>query len=106
MKDHSLVPNTKDYLAISRSSRGPLSYVLLEDPVFLDEIIDNILANCYCGESGSLIFELESCLPYEGPIYKNDDAVVCMSIEEDSRRTLVKSNIKYFYALKGWSWNF
>ena len=86
----------KDCLASSHGSRRPLICVLRGDPVVLDEIMEPLLTNFYYGESGSLISELESRLPREGPIYKNENAVVWMRIEESSRGTSVESKIKYF----------
>ena len=71
-------------------------YVLREDPEVPDEIIHPLLPNCYYGESGSLIAELESRLSHSGPIFKNDNATVYVKIEEAARGTSVESTIKYF----------
>ena len=89
-------PIFKDCLSSSFGSRGPLIYVLREEPEVPDEVIDPLLPNCYYGESGSLIAELESRLSHSGPIFKNDNATVYMKIEEDARRTSVESTIKSF----------
>ena len=55
-------PIFKDCLSSSCGSRGPLIYVLREDPTVHDEVVDPLLPSCYFGESGSLISELDSCL--------------------------------------------
>ena len=51
-------PIFKDYLSNSHASRGPLIHVLSEDPTVPDEIMDPLLANCYCRESRILTSEL------------------------------------------------
>ena len=89
-------PIFKDCLSSSYVSRGPLIYVLREDPAVLDEDIDPLLPICNYGESGSLISELESRLPHTGPTFKNDVATVYMNIEEAARGTSVESTIKSF----------
>ena len=76
------VPIFKDYPSSSFGSRRPLNCVLREDPEVPDEVIDPLLPNCYYGESGSLIAELESRLSHSGPIFKNDNATVYMKIKE------------------------
>ena len=58
--------------------------------------MDLLLANFYYEESGSLISELESHLSHCIPIFKNDDAVVYVKIEEATRGTSVESTIKSF----------
>jgi hypothetical protein len=73
-----------------------LIHVLREDPEVPDEVIDPLLPNCYYGESGSLIAELESRLSHSGPIFNNDNATVYMKIEEAARGTSVESTIKSF----------
>ena len=71
-------------------------FFLREDSEVPDEIIDPLLPNCYHGESGSLIAELESRLFHSGPIFKNDNDTVYMKIEEAARGTSVESTIKSF----------
>ena len=51
-------PIFKECLSNSHGSRGTLICVLLEDPTVTDEIVDPLLAKCYCGKSGSLISKL------------------------------------------------
>ena len=72
----------KDYLSSYYGSRGPLIYVLHEVTTVSDEVIDPLLSSCYCGERSSLIAELKSRLPHSGPIFKNDNATVYVTIEE------------------------
>ena len=78
-------PIFKDCLSSSFGPRGPLIYVLREDPEVPDEVTDPLLPNCYCGESGSLIAELESRLSHSGPIFKNDNDTVYIKIKEAAR---------------------
>ena len=89
-----------DCFSSSFGSRGPLVCVLLEDPEVPDEVIDPLLPSCYCGESGSLIAELESRLSHSGPIFKNDNTTIYMKIEEAARGTPVESTIKSFSCRK------
>ena len=74
--------------------------MLCKDPVASDEIMGPILANYYNGESGSLISELESRQPHQGPTCENDNAAVCTKIEESDCGTSVDSAIKYFFRRK------
>ena len=69
---------------------------LCEDPEVLDEAMGPLLANVYHGESRSLISELQSRLPHEEPILKNDNAAAWMKIEEDTRRVSIESKIESF----------
>ena len=78
-------PMFKDYLVISHGSRRPLRYALREHTVTPDKNVNPLLTNYHCGESGSLIYELESLLHYEGPICENDNASVHVKIEEAAR---------------------
>ena len=89
-------PIFKDCLSSSFGSRGPLIYVLREDPEVPDEVINPLIPSYCYGVSGSLIAELESRLSHSGPIFKNDDATVYMKIEEAARGTSVESTIKSF----------
>ena len=100
-KDHDRriirwAPIFKDCLTSTFGSRGPLSYVLREDPNVPNETADPLLPGCYYGVSGSLLSELEARLPHDGPIYKNDNGSVYMKIEEAVRGTSVESTIKPF----------
>lgn len=61
-----------------------------------NEIDDLLDLNSYFGQSGSLIKELISRLTHAVPIFLNDNATVCLKIEESARGTKVESNIKYF----------
>ena len=63
-------PLFKDCLASSHGSRRPLSYVLCEDTIITDDVMDTLLVNCFYRESRSFISELESRLPNEGPVFK------------------------------------
>ena len=85
----------KDRLASSRGSLAPLSHSLREDHEVTDASVDLLLANYYCRESGRLIYELESRLPHEGPIFKNDNIAACMKIEEAARGMSVGSTTKH-----------
>ena len=89
-------PIFKDCLSNYCRSRGPLICVLRNDSTVPDEIMDPFLANCYCGESASLISELDSRLPCSRHFFNNDNEVVCMKIEEGSLGTSVESTIKSF----------
>ena len=89
-------PIFKDCLSSSFGPRGPLIYVLREDPEVPDEVTDPLLPGFYYGESGSLISELEARLSHSGSIFKNDNATVCTKIEEAARGTSVESTIKSF----------
>ena len=89
-------PIFKDCLSSSFGPRGPLIYVLREDPEVPDEVTDPLLPGFYYGESGSLIAELEARLSHSGSIFKNDNATVYMKIEEATRGTSVESTIKSF----------
>ena len=62
------LPIFKYFLSNSYGSRGPLLCVLCENPTVVDAIVGPLLANCYYGESGSLISELESLIQHSGPI--------------------------------------
>ena len=83
-------PMFKDFLSNFYGSRTPLICVLREDLTVLDEGVDLLLANCYYGESGRLISELESRLPHSGHVFKNENASVYTTIEEAVHRKFVK----------------
>ena len=96
------VPIFKDAMSRTYGSKGPLSYILRDDPAVPDELSDPLQANAngnvvsYFGRSGSLLEELIHRLPHSGPIFKNDNASVFGKIEEAARGTSVESTIKSF----------
>ena len=96
----SCSPIFKCTLTSSCASHGPSSYVLHEDPVVADDIMDPLLDNCYYGERRSLIPELEYRLQHSEPIFKNDNAAVCMNVEDAARGKSVESDIKCFSRCK------
>ena len=65
-----------------------------------DEIMDLLLSNYYHGQSRSLISELESRVTHEGPIHKNDNEAVFVSVEEADRGISVEPTIKSFSATR------
>ena len=76
-------PIFKDCLSRTFGHRGPLSYVLREDAIVLDEAYDPLkidtttgVINSYFGLSGGLQDELVASLKHTGPIYKQDNASV------------------------------
>ena len=89
-------PIFKDCLSNSYWLLRPLIWIFLEDPMVADESIHPILANWYYGESENFLSALESCLSPEGPIFKNENAAVCMKIKEAVHVKSVESSIKYF----------
>ena len=89
-----------DCLTRTFGSRGPLAYVLREDPTVPTEVDDPVDVDSYYGISGSLLEELTKRLPHTGPIYKNDNATVYMLIEKAVRGTSVESTVKTFARTK------
>ena len=89
-------PIFKDCLSSSCGSRSPLIYFLREHPDFSNEATCLLLPSYYCGESVSLISELDSRLTPCGPIFKNEDDAVCAKIEESTRETSEESTIDSF----------
>ena len=93
-----------DALENTHGARGPLRYVLREDPIVPPEASDPLpvhdpaagVQGAYYGTSGSLIGELIARLPHTGPIYKSDNAAVYMKVEEATRGTSCESTIKAF----------
>ena len=77
-------------------AKGPLRYVLRNEPIFPLEGNDPLDHNAYYGASGGLADELVDRIPHIGPIYKNDNASVYQKIEEAVRGTSVESTIKPF----------
>ena len=90
------VPTFLNMLENTHGARGPLQYVLREDPNVPPEASDPLEPDAYYGASGSLIDELIARLPHTGPIYKSDNAAVYMKIEEAARGTSCESTIKAF----------
>ena len=100
-KDHDRkvikwVPIFLDCVSRTYGSRGPLSYVLREDPNVPNEAADPLQPQAYYGNSGSLLEELTARLPHTGPIYRNDNATIYMMIEKAVRGTSVESTVKAF----------
>ena len=89
-------PIFKDCMSRTFGSRGPLAYVLRDDPAVPTELEDPLQANSYFGASGSLLDELIARLPHTGAIYKNDNGTVYMAIEKAARGTSVESTVKAF----------
>jgi hypothetical protein len=90
------VPIFLNMLENTHGARGPLQYVLREDPTVPTEANDPLGQDAYFGASGSLIDELIARLPHTGPIFKADNATVFMKIEEAARGTSCESTIKAF----------
>jgi hypothetical protein len=93
-----------DALEVTHGARGPLRYVLRDDPTVPPEVDDPLaqhdpvagIQGAYYGISGSLIDELIARLPHTGPIYKSDNAAVYMKVEEATHGTSCESTIKAF----------
>ena len=77
-------------------AKGPLRYVLRDEPIVPFEWNNPLDQNAYYGASGGLADELVARLPHVGPIYKNDNAAVYHKIEKAARGTSVESTIKPF----------
>ena len=69
--------------------KGPLRYVLRDEPIVHLKGNEPLDQNAYYGASGGLAEELVARLPHIGPIYKNDNAAVYQKIEEAARVTSV-----------------
>ena len=93
-------PIFRDCLASTFGSCSPLSYSIRKDSNVLDEITDLLLPSYYYGVSGSQLSELEPHLPHNGLIYKNDNSLVYIKIEEVVCRTSKESTIKPFSCCK------
>ena len=76
--------------------KGPLRYVLRDEPIVPLEGNDPLDQNAYYGASGGLADELVARLPHTSPIYNNDNAAVYQKIEEAARGASVESTIKPF----------
>ena len=81
-------------------AKGPLHYVLRDEPIVHLEGNDPLDQNAYYGASGGLADELVARLPHIGPIYRNDNTAVYQKIEEAARGTSVESTIKPFLRRK------
>ena len=90
------VPIFIDCLARSYGVRGPLVYVLRDDPTVPLEANDPLDAHSCFGISGSLHDELVARLSHIGPIFKNDNTSVFMKVEKATRGTSVESTVKAF----------
>ena len=89
-------PIFMDNLDAIIGDKGPLRYVLRDEPIFYLEGNDPLDKNAYYGAIGGLGKELVARLPHIGPIYKNDNAAVYQKIEKAARGTSVESTIKPF----------
>ena len=90
------VPIFIDCLARSYGVRGPLVYVLRDDPTVPLEANDPLDAHSCFGTSGSLHDELVARLSHIGPIFNNDNTSVFMKVEKATRGTSVESTVKAF----------
>ena len=81
-------------------AKGPLRYVLRDEPIVPLEGNDPLDQNAYYGASEGLAYETVARLPHIGPIYKNDNAAVYQKIEEAAIGTSVESTIKPFLRRK------
>ena len=90
------VPIFIDCLARSYGVRGPLVYILRDDPTVPLEANDPLDAHSCFGISGSLHDELVARLSHIGPIFKNDNTSVFMKVEKATRGTSVESTVKAF----------
>ena len=70
--------------------------ILRKHPAVPDDVVNSPLSNYHYRESVSLISELESRLPRSGPVFKNDNTMVWMKIEEDYCGVSVDLSVKYF----------
>ena len=61
-------------------TKGPLRYVLRDEPIVPLEGNDPLDHNVYYSASGGLADELVSRLPHIGPMYNNDNAEVYQKI--------------------------
>jgi hypothetical protein len=87
------VPIFLDCLSRTYGVRGPLAYVLRDDPDVPDQAADPLQASTHYGASGSLHDELIARLKHQGPIYKNDNTSVFLMIEKATRGTSVSSTV-------------
>ena len=90
------VPIFLDCLTRTYGIRGPLVYILRNNPEVPDEQDDPLDENSHFGSSGSLHDELISRLTHTGAIYKNDNTSVFLKVEKACRGTSVESTVKSF----------
>jgi len=90
------IPLFEDALSRTFGPRGPLIYVLRENPAVPAEIDDPLDADAHYGQSGSMLEELILRLPHSGPIFKDDNKTVFMMISKAVAGTSVESTIKSF----------
>ena len=88
-------PIFMDNLDAIVGTKGPLCYVLKDEPIVTLEGNNPLDQNAYYGASGGLSDELFARLPHTGPIYKNDNVAVYQKIEETARGTSVESTLKH-----------
>lgn len=85
--------------AMSRTfgAKGPLRYVLREDPDVPPEEEDPLGNNChYSDAAGSMLEELTRRLSHTGPTYRDDNKTVFMAISTAVAGTSVETTIKSF----------
>ena len=91
-----LAPIFLDGLDAIIGAKGPICYVLRDEPIVPLEGNKPLNQNAYYGASGGLADELVARLTHTSPIYNNDNAAVYQKIEEAARGTSVESTIKPF----------
>ena len=89
-------PVFKDCMSRTFGIKGPLAYVLRDDPVVPPEASDPLDANNYFGSSGSLQAELIARLAHGDSLYRSDNKTVYLAIESACRGTSVESTVKTF----------
>jgi hypothetical protein len=90
------VPIFLDCMSRTFGAKGPLRYVLRENPDVPNDAADPLDPNAHYGTHGSLLDELINRLPHDGPIFRNDNKTVYMKIDEAARGTSVESTVKAF----------
>ena len=98
-KDRKIIrwaPILLDYLSYTYESRGPLRYVLHDNTNVPGEDKYPLLLNNYYGQSGIILEDLIELLPYEGPIFNNDNATVYMMVDKVVQVSFVESTIKCY----------
>ena len=81
------MPIFLDILDAIIGDKGPLCYVLRDEPIVPLEGNDPLDQNADYGASGGLSNKIVARLPHICPIYKNDNAAVYQKIEEAARGT-------------------
>ena len=90
------VPLFEDTLSRTFGSKGPLLYVIREAAEVPPEADDPLDADSHFGSSGSLLEELITRLPHNGPIFRDDNKTVFMMIATAVAGTSVESTIKSY----------